>query len=90
MPDDFDSLVADPCSAVDDVPVPADLWSRVQFKVLDRLPVRFIEEELTMIDLETRARPTNTRSGRSGSWSPGSSPPPRPRSRSWRSATTTP
>ena len=39
MPDDFDSVVADRCSAVDDVPVPADLWSRVQFKVLD--PYRF-------------------------------------------------
>ncbi len=53
MRDDFDSLVADRCRAVDDVPVPADLWSRVQFKVLDRLPVQFIEEEPTMIDLET-------------------------------------
>ncbi len=53
MRDDFDSVVADRCSAVDDVPAPADLWSRVQFKVLDRLPVQFIEEEPTMIDLDT-------------------------------------
>lgn len=55
MPDDFDSAVADRCSAFDDVPVPADLWSRVQFKVLDRLPVQFTEEEATMIDLQTQS-----------------------------------
>jgi hypothetical protein len=53
MPDDFDSVVAARCSAVDDVPVPADLWSRVQVKVLDGLPVQFTEGETTMIDLET-------------------------------------
>lgn len=53
MPDDFDSVVADRCSAVDDVPVPADLWSRVQFKVLDHMSVQFDEEGMTMIDLET-------------------------------------
>jgi hypothetical protein len=51
--DDFDSVVADRCRAVSDVAVPADLWSRVQFKVLDRTPVQFSEEEVTMIDLET-------------------------------------
>jgi hypothetical protein len=49
MPDDFDSVVADRCSAVDDVPVPADLWSRVQFRVLDRLPAQVTEEETTII-----------------------------------------
>ena len=77
--------------AVDDVPVPADLWSRVQFKVLDHLPVQFTEEETTMIDLETPSHTDEHRKGRSGSWSPGSSPPPPwSRSRSWRSATTTP
>lgn len=53
MPDDFDSAMADRCSAVDDVSVPADLWSRVQFKVLDRLPIQFTEEETTMIHVET-------------------------------------
>lgn len=53
MPDDFDSVVADRCSAVDDVPVPADLWSRVQFKVLDRKSVQFTEEETIVIGLET-------------------------------------
>lgn len=52
MPDDFDSVVAARCSAVDDVRVPADLWSRVQFKVVDRLRVQFTEEEKTMIDVE--------------------------------------
>ena len=67
MPDDFDSVVADRCSAVDDVPVPADLWSRVQFKVLDRLPVQFTEEEATMIDLETPSQTDEHRRGRSGS-----------------------
>ncbi len=55
MPDDFDSVVAARCSAVDDVRVPADLWSRVQFKVLDRPPVQFTEEEETMIDLQTQS-----------------------------------
>ena len=38
MPDDFDSVVADRFKVLDDVPVP-DTWSRVQFKVLDRMPV---------------------------------------------------
>jgi hypothetical protein len=55
VPDDFDSVVADRCSAVDDVPIPADLWSRVQFKVLNHMPVQRTEKEATMIDLETRS-----------------------------------
>jgi hypothetical protein len=63
MPDDFDSVVADRCSAVDEVPVPADLWSRVQFKVLDRIPVQFTEEEATMIDLETPSQTEDRRKG---------------------------
>ena len=52
MPDDFDAVVADRFTVLDDVPVP-DTWSRVQFKVLDRMPVPFVEEDATMIDLET-------------------------------------
>lgn len=59
MPDDFDSVVADRFTVLDDVPVP-DTWSRVQFKVLDRMPVPLIEEDATMIDLETRT-PTDDR-----------------------------
>lgn len=53
MPDDFDSVVADRCRAVDDVSVPADLWSRAQVKVLDRMPVQFTDGEATLIGLET-------------------------------------
>src|SRR5215204_2640528 len=53
MPDDFDSAVADRCGAVDDVPIPADLWSRVQYKLLDPTPVRLTEEEATIFDLAT-------------------------------------
>ena len=54
MPDDFDSVVADRCRAVNDVSVPANLWSRVQLTVghLDRTPVQFSEEEMTMVDLQ--------------------------------------
>jgi hypothetical protein len=63
MPDDFDTVVADRCSAVDEVPVPADLWSRVQFKVLDRLPVQFTQEEATMIDLENPSQTDEHRKG---------------------------
>jgi len=63
MPDDFDSMLAARCSAVDDVPVPVDLWSRVQFKVLDRVPVQLTEEEVTMIDLETPTRTDEHRTG---------------------------
>src|SRR6187200_2189399 len=63
MPDDFDTVVADRCGEVDDVPVPADLWSRVQFKVLDRLPVQFTEEEAPMIDLETPSQTDEHRKG---------------------------
>ena len=59
MPDDFDSVVADRFTVLDDVPVP-DTWSRVQFKVLDRMPVPFTEEYATMIDLETPS-PTDDR-----------------------------
>ena len=50
MPDDFDPEVANRFKVFDDVPVP-DTWSRVQFKVLDRMPVEFTEEGATMIDL---------------------------------------
>jgi hypothetical protein len=63
VPDDFDSVVADRCRAVDDVAVPADLWSRVQIKVLDRTPVQFSEEETTMIDLDARSRTDEHRKG---------------------------
>ena len=59
MRDDFDSVVADRFKVLDDVPVP-DTWSRVQFKVLDRMPVQFTEEDATMIDLETSV-PTDDR-----------------------------
>ena len=59
MRDDFDTLVADRCKILDDVPVP-DTWSRV----LDRVPVRdapsrapFSDDALTMIDLDTPAPP---------------------------------
>jgi hypothetical protein len=52
MRDDFDSVVADRFQVLDEVPVP-DTWSRVQFKVLDHMPVQLTEEEATMIDLET-------------------------------------
>ncbi len=45
MRDDFDSVVADRCRAVDDVPVPTDMWSRVQFKVARPRPVQFTEDE---------------------------------------------
>lgn len=63
MPDDFDTVVADRCSAVDDVPVPADLWSRVQFKVLDHMPAQFPQEETTMIDLEAPSQTEEHRKG---------------------------
>ena len=66
MPDDFDAEVANRFKVFDDVPVP-DTWSRVQFKVLDRMPVEFTEEGATMIDLALRSRPTTASSGRSGS-----------------------
>jgi hypothetical protein len=51
MRDDFDSVVADRFKGLDEVPVP-DTWARVQFKVLDHMPVQLTEEEATMIDLE--------------------------------------
>jgi hypothetical protein len=50
MRDDFDSVVADRFTALDDVPVP-DTWSRVQFKLLDPTPVPVTGEDATMIDL---------------------------------------
>jgi hypothetical protein len=63
VPDDFDSVVADRCRAVDDVPVPGDMWSRVQLKVRDRAPVQFSEEETTMIDLEAPSHADEYRKG---------------------------
>lgn len=52
MLDDFDSVVADRFAVIDDLPVP-DTWTRVQSKVLDRPFDHVIEQESTMIDLET-------------------------------------
>jgi hypothetical protein len=52
MRDDFDPVVAHRFKVLDGVRVP-DTWSRVQFKVLDHVPVEFTEQEATMIDLET-------------------------------------
>ena len=62
MPDDFDAEVANRFKVFDDVPVP-DTWSRVQFKVLDRMPVEFTDEGATMIDLATPV-PTDHRQQR--------------------------
>ena len=62
MRDDFDSVVADRFKVLDDVPVP-DTWSRVQSNVLDRMPVQFTEEEVTMIDLETPSQTDEHRKG---------------------------
>ncbi len=53
MPDDFDSVVADRCREVDDVPVPADMWSRVQYELLEPTRMQFTEHEASTIDLET-------------------------------------
>lgn len=52
MRDDFDPVMADRFKVVSQVPVP-ETWTRVQSKVLNHMPVRFTEEEATMIDLET-------------------------------------
>jgi hypothetical protein len=51
MRDDFDSVVADRFKLLDDVPAP-DVWSRVEFKLLDPTPARFTEGDAAMIDLE--------------------------------------
>src|SRR5262245_39341631 len=59
MREDFDSVVAERFTVLEDVPVP-DTWARAQRKVLDRQT--FIAEE-TMIDLET---PTRTEVPRKG------------------------
>src|SRR6188472_325245 len=65
MRDDFDSLVADRFTVLDDVPVP-DTWSRVQFKLLDPTPVEFTEAEPILIDLEAPSPSKERR--RRGRW----------------------
>ena len=62
MRDDFDSVVADRFKVLDDVPVP-DTWSRVQLRLLDPAPVRFDDDEATMIDLEAPSATDERRTG---------------------------
>ena len=65
MRDDFDSMVADRFTALDDVAVP-DTWSRVQHKLLDPTPTHFADHDITTIDVET-PNPTTEVSQR-GRW----------------------
>src|SRR3954470_16241270 len=62
MREDFDAVVADRFTLLDDVPVP-DTWSRVQLKALDPSPLPFIDVGTDVVEVETPGAP-NVRSYR--------------------------